>query len=206
MTVQTDRKHTEQFMGVTILTNSHRAVRQLKRATQTPTHHGHKVWHSSLLLMDYFIENPLPQGCRVLEIGCGWGLTGVFLARQFDCDVTALDIDKNVFPFQQLHAEVNGVDIETMRKSYASLSEDFLKTFDIVVGGDICFWDQLSDKLYRLARKAVKASTRVIISDPGRQPFMELVERCERRFDVSCEPREVKHGKLFSGYVMDVTI
>lgn len=206
MTARTDNKHIEQFMGITMLKNSHRAVRQLKREAVTPTHHGHKVWHSSLLLMDYFMENPLPEGCRVLEIGCGWGLTGIFLARQFDCDVTALDIDKNVFPFLQLHADINGVDVETVKKSYASLNEGFLKTFDVVVGGDICFWDELTDKLYGLSRKAVKASARVVVSDPGRRPFLDLVERCEQRFDVACHAREVESGKVYGGYVMDLAV
>lgn len=202
--VNRQRDHAEQFMGITILKNSHPTLRRLKQEHASPTCHGHKIWHSGLILMDYFTQNPLPEGCRVLDVGCGWGMTGIFLAKRFSCDVVAVDIDKNVFPFLHLHADVNGVDIEVMKKSYAALDESFLKTFDVVVGGDICFWDALTNKLDHLCRKARKARTRVVISDPGRQPFYDLAERCEKRFGVTYTTREIVLQKTHRGCVLDI--
>ena len=65
--------HTRQLMGVEILTARHPALQRLRRQTGPATHHGHKLWGSSLVLMDYLSEFSLPQGARTLELGCGWG-------------------------------------------------------------------------------------------------------------------------------------
>lgn len=196
---------TENYHGITILKSNHNIIKQLKKDTDEHTHHGHKVWNTTVLLMDYFKRYPLPKGCRVLEIGCGWGITGIFLAKKFNCDVTSVDIDANVFPFLQKHAEINRVDVDCKKNSYDNLTVDFLKTFDVVVGGDICFWDELTKKLFKLSRRANKAKTRVVLCDPGRQPFYDLVNRCQEEFDVvEYLHHKVKKPKKCEGFILDI--
>lgn len=200
------RRQTLEFeicRGVTIFNNHHPDIKKLMSKVDGHSHHGDKVWNTSRLLMDYFAENPLPVGCRVLEIGCGWGLTGIYLATHFRCDVTAVDIDQNVFPFLQLHAEVNGVDIDCIKSSYDKLSVDFLKTFDLVIGGDICFWDELTRKLFKVMKRSMTAKTRVVLADPGRQPFYQLVERAGKLYTSQYLERNIKQPK-YRGYILDM--
>lgn len=199
-----EKEKTENLHGITVLKTNHREIKRLKKETAEHTHHGHKVWNTTVLLMDYFTMYPLPVGCRVLEIGCGWGITGIFLAKRFKCDVTSVDIDKNVFPFLQKHAQINRVDVECKKSSYDKLDLDFLKTFDVIVGGDICFWDELTKKLFKLSRRAVKARTRVVICDPGRQPFYDLVERCQAEFDAQYLHHHVKKPRKCEGFLLDI--
>jgi predicted nicotinamide N-methyase len=95
--------------GLTILSSSHPEVRRLQQAAVQPTLHGHKVWPTSLVLLDYLHQRGLPPQTRVLELGCGWGLVGIACAKTFQAQVTALDADAAVFPYLQLHAARNGV-------------------------------------------------------------------------------------------------
>ena len=98
--------------GLKILNSNHKEIRRLKRAGYIADIHGNKFWNSSFLIMDYLKKHPLKKNLKVLEIGCGWGLLGIYCARQFDAQVTGIDADENVLPYMQLHAEQNGVCIE----------------------------------------------------------------------------------------------
>ena len=87
-----------------ILNSTHPDIKKLKRKYPTSIH-GNKLWGSSFLLMDYFKKNSLDKTQKVLELGCGWALTSIYLNKQFNCSVTGLDADKEVFEYARLHSE-----------------------------------------------------------------------------------------------------
>ena len=116
--------------------------------------------------MNYLKKHPLPKRSRVLEIGCGWGLLGLFCAKQFGCKVHGIDADKNVLPYLQLHAKVNGVKMTAEGKTFQQLTVDYLRDFDVILGADICFWDEMSDHLFNLIKRAQRANVKqILISD-----------------------------------------
>ena len=169
--------------GVDILNSSHPEVKNLKLEGHLPEIHGNKFWNSSFLLMRHLKNNPLKPGTRVLEIGCGWGLLGIFCAKEFGATVTGVDADRHVFPYMQLHARINGVRVETQQASFERLSKTRLADFDLILGSDICFWDEMTDILFNLIRRSKQAGVKqVIISDPCRTPFTALAERCESQW------------------------
>ena len=200
----TNANNSRNLFGLTVLKNNHRDIRQLRREAGYPSHHGNKVWNSSLLLIDYLNEFPIQKKSRVLEIGCGWGITGIYCGKQFKARVTGLDIDDSVFPFLEHHAEINGVSVDTLNLSYEKVTGKILSEFDVVIGGDICFWDELSKPLFNLAKRAKKANTRVIITDPGRPPYTEMAERCCAKLGGSLEAWSVPEPHNCSGFVLDV--
>ncbi len=160
--------------GVRLLLSRHPKVRKLKRFN-TPSAHGNKLWKSSWLLIDYFNRRGLSEGSRVLEVGCGWGLAGIYCAKRHGASVTGVDIDPEVFPYLQLHAEINGVEISTMKRGFAGLTGKHLNEFDVMIGTDICFWDSLVDPLKKLIGRALRAGVRlVLVADPGRATFEEM--------------------------------
>ena len=172
---RTQRKYRKAY-GVRLLLSPHPEVRKLKRS-MTPSVHGNKHWKSSWLLIDYLHRRGLPQGVRVMELGCGWGLLGIFCANKFTARVTCVDIDPEVFPFLDLHAEVNQVEISTMRKSFDGLRTKHLREMDVILGTDICFWDEMVKPLKKLILRALRGGVPlVLIADPGRPPFEEVVE------------------------------
>ena len=168
-----------QVYGLTMLHPSHPEVRRLQYDAARPSLHGHKVWPSSFVLMDYLQQRGVPPQARVLELGCGWGLVGISCAKTFQAQVTGLDADPAVFPYLQLHDQHNGVHITTRQGIFADLTPPDLAAFEFIVGADICFWEELVEPLYQLVRQGVAAGVaEILLADPGRPPFDELCARC----------------------------
>jgi predicted nicotinamide N-methyase len=112
-----------------------------------------------------------------MEVGCGWGLAGIYCAKKQGATVTGVDIDPEVFPFLRLHADINKVEISFMNKGFDKLTGRVLKDVDVLIGADICFWDNMVDPLKRLVLRAIRAGVGlVVIADPGRPPFQRLCE------------------------------
>lgn len=172
-----------QAFGVKILNSNHKDIRRLKREGYVAEIHGNKFWNSSFLIMDYLKKHPLRKNARVMEIGCGWGLLGIYCAREFNSKVTGIDADANVLPYMDLHAEINGVEVDAVKRSFEKLSVDYLKGIDTILGADICFWDEMTGVLYNLIKRAKRAGVRqIMIADPCRPPFSDLAEICEDKF------------------------
>lgn len=183
--------------GIKVLLSPHAAIRSLKRDFK-PKSHGNRFWWSSWLLMDYFKRTGLEQGSRVLEIGCGWGLASIYCAKTYKALVTGADIDRNVLPYAMLHAEINGVDVNFIRKGFESFTKKDLEGFDVILGADICFWENMTRPLKNLIKRAQKAGVKeVLISDPVRSPFEELCKYFTDRGEGQVldwtvdEPREI---------------
>lgn len=160
--------------GLRALLAAHPEVRSLKRSA-APSIHGNKSWPSSWVLIDYLSRRPLPPRQRVLELGAGWGLAGIYCARRYGSSVTAVDKDPDVFEFLRLHARVNGVRVRELQVGFASIAPSQLARTDVLIGADICFWDSMVAPLRRVISRALASGTRlVLIADPGRAPFERL--------------------------------
>lgn len=192
------------LFGLTVRKNAHPDMRKLRREAGEPSLHGNKFWKSSCLMMDYLKRHPFKKGARVLDLGCGWGLGGIFCAKHFDAKVTGLDADPSVFPFLHYHAELNNASVDTWRCRYEKVSQADLSQFDALIGTDICFWDQLEGSLYNLTRRALRAGvSRVVLADPGRSPFRRLAERAEEKLGAVCTEYEISRPMKASGCIMD---
>jgi hypothetical protein len=190
--------------GLQFPTKHHPALRKLlSRSSLQPEIHGDKVWFSSYFIMDWLERYPLPDKAKVMEIGCGWGPLGIYCAKNFGGRVTAVDADKYVFPFVDLHARLNGVKIMHKVCRYENLKSDLLAQQDLVAGGDICFWDELVDPLQKLITRAVDAGVpRILIGDPGRPPFLRLARRCRKLFGSRLKSMETTTPRPYDGYLM----
>ena len=168
-------KNTRNAFGISILSAQHKAIRRLKRSAPTPSIHGNKSWGSSYLLMDFLQHNPPPQGARIMELGCGFGLAGIHCAKAYNARVLAIDADPAVFPFLQLQAQHNGVDIETQQQYFETITLEQLAPIDVLIASDICFWDTLAETVAALVDRACEAGvSRIVIADPERPPFFEM--------------------------------
>jgi len=190
--------------GIYLMETKHRLIRRLRKAYQ-PSVHGHKTWNSSFLLMDYLLHEPLTRRCRVLEIGCGWGPGSIFCASRFRAEVTALDIDKEVFPFMDVLAALNGVEIRHLTSRFERLTSAHLAEYDVIIGSDICFWESLVKPLNRLVNRALDAGVkRVILTDPGRPTFYEFCDLARKRHAVNLQEWYATEPEYFAGEVVDI--
>ena len=141
--------------------------------------HGNKVWSSSYVLMDFLRQRPLVSGTRVLDLGCGWGIVSCFMARTFGAEVTGVDADSGVQAFFELHARHNAVSPSFLCQRFEQLYAKLLAQFDVIVGADICFWDEAAAPLMKLMDRAVEAGVKqIVVADPGRPPFWQLADHC----------------------------
>jgi hypothetical protein len=76
--------------------------------------------------------------------------------------------------------------------------------FDLIVGADICFWEELVDPLYQLVRHGVAAGVAdILVADPGRPPFEELCARCLQHGDAAVLAWTTRSGRE-SGHILRV--
>lgn len=191
--------------GVRVLLSRHREVRRLKQLN-LPSNHGNKFWAASWLLMDYFKHRGLRKGAHVMEVGCGWGLSGIYCAKKHGALVTGVDIDPDVFPFLHLHAEINKVKVATMPKGFNGLRMRHLQDFDMMIGADICFWDKMVDPLKRLITRALRAGVeRVLIADLGRTTFLELGEYFVEKGKGEMLDWTVHRPRRIQGYILRIS-
>jgi len=198
-----DNPHLIEYLGIKALRSSHPEVRKLKRQQVGHSAHGNKVWRSSFVLMDYLTTYPPQQYSRVLDIGCGWGLTGLFVAKHYDAKVTGVDIDKRVEPFLALQARVNECQMAFAARSFESLSFSELSDYQLMMGTDICFWDEMTDPLFNFINSALKAGVKnIYIADPGRPPFWELADRCSQRLNSEIITRRIYQPFKSEKYIL----
>jgi predicted nicotinamide N-methyase len=190
--------------GIRALLSRHPRIRQLKRQHH-PSLYGNKLWSASWLLMDFFKKKGMPEGSRVMELGCGWGLASVYCAKKFGALVTGVDTDADVFPYLHLHADVNGVEIGTLQKDMNHLGEAVLEAFDILIGADICFWDSMTHSLKRLINRALRGGVKaIVIADPGRKPFLDVADHYVQRELGHLLEWGVKQPKSIPGHILQI--
>ena len=203
---KTEKTHIRAY-GIRVLLSRHPKVRKIKRLN-TPSLHGNKHWASSWLLMDYFERRGAPKEARVMDVGCGWGLAGIYCAKKHGARVTAVDIDATVFPYLRLHADINRVEVAPLHKGFNGLKRRHLKDVDLMIGTDICFWDTMVEPLIKLILRALRSGVQlVVIADPGRPTFEKIGDyfASKRKTEVfdwtSKRPRPIRGRllKIFSG-------
>ena len=179
------------FRGVTMPNSSHPAIRKVRRDGHAPTIHGNKLWKSSCLLIDYLHQNRPEHAGTVIDVGCGWGISGIWCARHLGSKVTSVDADPKVFPFLDATAELNHVSTTSLVSRFEKLSTAQLAQFDMLIAADICFWDELVDPVFNMVNRAVKAGVKkIVIADPERSTFLEMAQRHQVRHGAELLPWE----------------
>lgn len=169
-----NRKKDFTHNGVKVLRSNHKDIRRLKNVHK-PSLHGFRIWPSSWLLMDYFKRSGFNRHSRILDIGCGWGIAGIYCVKNFNSIVTCVDSDSAVFPYVHLHADINDVTVATLEADFSDLTGNYLKNTDVMIGADICFWDNMVETLKKMIIRALEYGVKnIIFADPGRPTFERL--------------------------------
>lgn len=201
-------KHAHQLHGIWLPTSQHKEIRRLKREADEPSLHGTKVWRSSAVLMDYLLENPIRKGAKVVEIGCGWGGLSCFMAKHFNNKVTAVDADGALGPYVEFVKSLNNIKrVEFVTRRFEAIRKKDLQGVHTLIGSEICFWDEMTLPLFNLIKRAKAAGVKnVLIADPGRSPFLSLVDRCEAKFDGHLIEHKMKKPWKTSKFILKIKL
>ena len=171
------------FHGVRMLTTSHPEIRRLKRQDEQPSLHGNKLWRSSFLLIDYLKKNPPEHAAKVLDAGCGWGMSGIYCASALGSDVISVDADPDVFPYLLADAEANNTTVTTLASRFEKITTRQFEDIDMLLAADICFWDELVNPVFNMINRAINAGVKkIVIADPERAPFFEVAKKCQDKY------------------------
>lgn len=133
------------------------------------------VWSANWVLISYLQKYPIELYSKVLEIGCGAGIAGIYCAKTYSADVIACDASAEVFPYLYQHAAKNGVAIKTLQRDIALLTTEDLRGSDVLLGVEISAWWWIVEPLKALMQRARDAGVkRILLSDPGRQTFYAI--------------------------------
>ena len=127
------------------------------------------AWAGGQALARYVLDNPaLLSGKRVVDLGCGSGLTAIAAMHAGAANVLAADIDRMALAAVRLNAALNGVEVTTT-------SDDLLaeppEPFDVVLIGDLFYERALADLVSRYIDQAATHGALVLIGDPQRNYF-----------------------------------
>lgn len=107
---------------------------KLDEFLHTPNPYGSieagRVAHHARTILTVYLVADLQPGARVLDMGCGWGLSTEVLAF-CGCEVTAVDINADFTDLVARRAGPRGYDVRTIRSSFDEFESD--DRFDLVL-------------------------------------------------------------------------
>ena len=127
------------------------------------------VWPSALALCRHVGPDAVPPGSRVLELGCGVGLSGIAAAIGSSPESVLLtDLDPLAVELAQLGAEASGVaDVCTcaVRDWHALDTWPEEGGFDVVLGADVIYEPEACDAIAALLTRVLKPGGVFILAD-----------------------------------------
>lgn len=125
------------------------------------------LWPSSLILANYIFKTNT-NSKRILEIGCGIGLSSLLL-NHLDENITATDYHPEVKSFLLKNTELNNdEEIPFHRLAWEDDTLKSLGKFDIIIGSDLLYQQDHSILLANFINKYANNTCEVIIVDPSR--------------------------------------
>lgn len=161
------------------------------------------IWPSSIVLANHMLDYEI-EGKRILEIGCGMGLSSLMLNGRH-ADITATDYHPEAERFLVRNTLLNqGKNIAFQRVDWADDKSD-LGLFDIVIGSDLLYEDEHIELLADFIQRHASPVCEVIIVDPGRGRKTKLSTKLIEYGFTSTHVKPVQAinmEKEFKGYVL----
>lgn len=124
------------------------------------------VWSGGQALARYIFDNSeLVKGKNVLDMASGSGVSAIAAHKAGAATVVACDIDPLAQTSVMLNAAYNEVEIEVVGQVDMAKPP---KDIDLIIAGDICYEQVMSQRLLRWLMICREAGIDVIVADPKR--------------------------------------
>lgn len=127
------------------------------------------AWAGGQALARFILDNgDLVAGKRVLDLGCGSGLTAIAAMKAGGTSVLAADIDAIALAATRLNAALNGVRVETTAEDLLAMPP---AAYGVVLVGDLFYERTLAERVLSFIDSAASLGALVLIGDPQRNYF-----------------------------------
>lgn len=124
------------------------------------------VWDSGEVLAHFMFDYEI-EGKRILEVGCGIGLTSLVLNHRL-ADITSTDYHPEAEQFLLKNVKLNmGKEIPFVRTGWGD-ADSGLGEFDLITGSDLLYERGHVELLSAFIEQHARPHCEVIIVDPGR--------------------------------------
>ena len=160
------------------------------------------VWPSSIVLANYVatLETKTKQ---ILEIGCGIGLTSLFLQHK-NRNITATDYHPNAETFLQYNADLNGNPRIPFIQSDWNQVPKQVELFNLIIGSDLLYEEGHVEGLASFVNHHSEKISTFILVDPGRGFHNKLKRRMELD-GFSCKIHKPQVEGDFKGRILTFT-
>lgn len=162
------------------------------------------IWPSSLVLAHTICDYDTGTK-RILEIGCGMGLSSLLL-NKMSADITATDYHPEAEIFLARNTLLNDDEPIAYERTGWADKNDSLGRFDLIIGSDLLYEDEHVSLLADFIDGHANASCEIIIVDPGRGRKNKL---STRMLEMGYSSSQSKPGNTsylegdFKGYILN---
>jgi predicted nicotinamide N-methyase len=138
-----------------------------------------KLWEASFVLAYFLGKQPVNPRCRMLEIGAGIGIVGIYAAL---CGhrITITDINEDALLFARANALLNGLrDLDIRRLDWSDPQEK--DVYDMVVGSEVVYDRRSYALLVNFLQRVLVPDGVVFLAKNADLPaptFFEELTRC----------------------------
>jgi predicted nicotinamide N-methyase len=129
-----------------------------------------ELWDSSQGVAQYLTRMlgnaATPRPARVMDLGCGMGLTGM-VAAALGADVLLCDLETPALLFARLNALQYSTNVRARRTNWRT--DRFAERFDLIIGADILYEKSQWEFQEPFWRHHLAPEGTVLLAEPGRQ-------------------------------------
>ncbi|HUV50227.1 MAG TPA: methyltransferase domain-containing protein [Anaerolineae bacterium] len=142
-----------------------------------------KIWEASIILADHLIQIGIQKDQKILEIGAGMGVTGLFLSA-FGYDVTITDYDEDTLELLRINAKQNNLsNVSVMKLDWND--PDIKGEYNIICGSELVYKDVDIEPVINLIQKYIRPKGVVFLSyELQRKSMIKLIEMLSSSFEI----------------------
>lgn len=142
-----------------------------------------KIWEASIMLAAFLVAQPVVPGRKILEIGAGLGVSGLFAAA---CghEVTLSDHKEEILRFVRANALLNGLDNVCIKNVDWSKPAP-RQRYDWIVGSEVVYHRPTYDLLVKFLRQALKPHGTIFLAKSTSLPADGFFSKLTQHFNIS---------------------
>lgn len=142
-----------------------------------------KIWEASIVLADHLIQIGIQKDQKILEVGAGMGIAGLFLSA-FGYDVTITDYDEDALELLRINAKQNNLNNVSVVKLDWN-DPDIKGKYDIICGSELVYKEVDIAPVINLIQRYIRPKGVVFLShDLQRKSMIKFIEMISSSFEI----------------------